>query len=477
MLTARKNLVEIGGTLGLCVALSMHAAPVNAGGEQQPERQATARDSAASVVGPMVGAVTQRSARVWAQLTGVPNAEPADVWVEYWPEGRSSGGGTTHFATDRFTTAGPRHWTVHIPLDRLEPGTRYQYQVKWKSASAQGASAVASVRTESLWQYRTDPPPVRVLAGSCAYTNDPRDDRPGTPYGRSPVIFQSMAERGPDLTLWMGDNIYLREPDFGDETAMSSRYDKWRALPEMQTLLRQGRHVATWDDHDYGPNDSNSSYVHKDKSLKLFQRYWGNPSYGLPGVPGVFTSHTISDAEFFLIDNRWYRDSDRLADEDRRMLGVEQMRWLRNALLASTATWKFIVSGSQVLNLTNQFEGWNRFPRESQEFFDWLEKQKIPGVIFLSGDRHFSVMLKMDRTGTYPLYELTCSPLTAGAYENPVKEIVDNPRLLSGSAVTRNSFCELDFSGAKGARKLSISIRAADNQLQWSREIQEAELR
>lgn len=342
---------------------------------------------------------------------------------------------------------------------------------------AQGASELASVQTESLWQFRTDPPAVRILAGSCAYTNDAQDDRPGLPYGRTPAIFESMANRRPDLTLWVGDNIYLREPDFGDETAMSARYDKWRALPELQSLLRQGRHVATWDDHDYGPNDSNSSYVHKDKSLKLFQRYWGNPSYGLPGVPGVFTSHVISDAEFFLLDNRWYRDSDRLADEDRRMLGSEQIRWLRNALLASTATWKFIVSGSQVLNLTNQFEGWNRFPRESQEFLVWLEKQKIPGVIFMSGDRHFSVMLKLDRTGTYPLHELTCSPLTAGAYENPSREVGDNPRLIPGSAVTRNSFCELDFSGPKGARRLSISIRDVKGELQWARELLEADLR
>lgn len=425
----------------------------------------------------MVGAVTPRSARVWAQLEGVPGNRPAEVWLEYWADRDPNATAAPRKRTDKVMTHAALHWTVHLPLDRLEPGTRYQYKVLWKTAAGQGASASATLKTDSHWQFRTDPPALRILAGSCAYTNDPQDDRPGAPYGRSTKIFQSMAERQPDLTLWMGDNIYFLEPDFGDETAMSSRYDKWRALTDMQALLRQGSHAAIWDDHDYGPNNSNGAYVHKDKSLKLFQRYWNNPSYGVPGLPGVFTSQVMGDAEFFLIDNRWYRDSDLLIDEDKRMLGSEQLRWLKNSLLASTATWKFIVSGSQILNLNNQFEGWNRFPRESQEFLDWLERQRVPGVVFLSGDRHFSAMLKVDRPSTYPLYELTCSPLTSGPYENPSRDVVNNPRLIAGSAVTRNSFCELELTGARGSRKLAISIRNGNGEPQWQRDIQEAELR
>jgi alkaline phosphatase D len=101
-----------------------------------------------------------------------------------------------------------------------------------------------------LWQWCKGPPDIRVLASSCAYTNEAQDDRPGKPYGQGNQIFQTMAKQKPNFTLWLGDNIYLREPDFGDANAMARRYDKWRSLPELQELLQTGSHLAIWDDYN-----------------------------------------------------------------------------------------------------------------------------------------------------------------------------------------------------------------------------------
>ena len=39
--------------------------------------------------------------------------------------------------------------------------------------------------------------------------------------------------------------------------------------------------------------------------------------------------------------------------------------------------------------------------------------------MFLSGDRHFTELLKVERPGTYPLYEFTSSPLTSRPWANP----------------------------------------------------------
>ena len=54
-----------------------------------------------------------------------------------------------------------------------------------------------------------------------------------------------------------------------------------------------------------------------------------------------------------MTDNRTYRDSDKLLDEDKAMLGPAQLRWLKNALLASVSPVKIIVVGSQVTNTAN----------------------------------------------------------------------------------------------------------------------------
>jgi len=363
----RALLLACGLTIGLMASAQAAQPPAARSVDQAPKNQ---------LVGPMVGTVNMRSARVWLQLQSLPRGAEVPAWLEFQPEASSDARLVEKSPSVRLT---PDQNAAVLVLDQLEPGTRYRYRARWGHGRAAQTSAWYNLTTEALWQWRADPPPLRVVAGSCAYTNDPASDRPGQAYGRSTGIFQSMAQRKPDVTLWMGDNIYLREPDFDDRSAMARRYDQWRALPDLQPLLQQGRHLATWDDHDFGPNDSNASNITKDISLDLFKQYWANPSYGIAGLPGVFTQTRASDVEFFFLDGRWYRDSDKLADDDRAMLGAGQLRWLQNALTASTATWKLVVSGSQILNLRNGYEGWHKFPKEQQAFLNWLEQAKNPG--------------------------------------------------------------------------------------------------
>lgn len=425
------------------------------------------------VLGPMTGLVTMRSARLWAQWLPVAEERPVQMQVEYWlddaPDSRKLG--------EMLVAGKDTDWVAHWQLSDLEPGKRYRYRVLWRDGTAHGISQSASFTSETLWQWRQDPPPLRVLAGSCAYTNDAEYDRPGRPYGQDTAIFRAMANQKPNLTLWMGDNIYFREADFDDAIGMGERYDKWRQLPDLQPLLRIGSHLAVWDDHDYGPNDSNSSYNFKDVSLKLFERYWVNPSYGLPGLPGVFTRASMADAEFFLLDDRWYRDYDHLVTPDKAMFGDAQMRWLRNALMQSTATWKIIVSGSQIFNEKDRYEGWNNFTRERDGFVNWLTRQKVPGVLFLSGDRHFAAMLKLERSGTYPLYEVTCSPLTSHPYQDPSREVVGNSMMVDGTVMTKNNFCQLDIRGKRGQRELTIQVMDAKGNSAWTRTLKESDLK
>ncbi len=438
--------------------------------------QITKKDLPLEINGPMAGSVTMKSAKIWAQLALIQPTEKFQTFIEY--DAISNTGKLAKKAQTTKTEVLDAEKNNSIwELNDLEPETKYQYRVIAKKGSQLISSKIYSFQTETLWQWRKDPPSIRVLASSCAYTNDAAEDRPGKPYGQGNQIFTTMGNLKPDVTLWMGDNIYLREPDFSNPKAMASRYDKWRSILELQPLMHSGTHLATWDDHDYGANDSNSSNPFKQVSLDLFKQYWPNPSFGIPELPGVFTQYKSSDVEFFVLDDRWYRDGDHLLDDTKQMLGAGQVRWLKNALLSSTATWKLIITGSQVLNLNNKYEGWHHFVKESNEFQEWLEKQKVPGVILLSGDRHFSVLLKKERTNTYPLYELTCSPSTAGAYTSAGKETQNNPQVVKDSLITTNNFCDLEFSGKRGDRKMRIQIKDQLGKSLFTTSIAEAELK
>ncbi len=407
-----------------------------------------AAEAANLQAGPMAGANGMRSTRLWLQTDA-----PARVEVQYRKQGLAQGG----WQKQVMETRADEDHVAQFVIDNLEPGTVYEYRVVINGQPVQ-LDEPLRFHTQKLWQFREDPPAFTLMTGSCSYINETRYDRPGRPYGKSTAIFDTMANRKPELMLWLGDNVYFREADFLAKADMSLRYQHDRSVPAMQKLLRTGHHLATWDDHDYGPNNSNRSWVHKGHALELFKRYWANDSYGLPDVPGVFGQFSYNDVDLFLLDDRYYRDSDDSPDTpEKQLFGPAQMTWLKNALLASNAPFKIVAGGGQFLNLNNPYEGWNHFPRERQDFLDWLQASRVQGVLFLSGDRHHTELLRMERKGAYPLYELTCSPLTSGSHR--VKREKRTPPLAKGTQViTTQNFCELRFSGPRKQRKLDIEV-------------------
>jgi alkaline phosphatase D len=417
--------------------------------------------------GPMVGARAMRSAVVWVQAKATTIAQ-----LQYWDRRTPAAKGLSPpirlTAEDQFVG--------HLRVDGLEPGQTYAYRVLFdgEPASPEGLSFT----TQPLWQWRHDAPDFRVGLGSCTYVNDPAYDRPGKPYGGDYDTLRAAAAARPDMFLWLGDNTYAREADFDARWGLADRYRHTRALSDMQPLLRTGHHYAIWDDHDYGPNDANMSYPLKDESLALFRRYWANPSHGLPGLPGVFTQFSFNDADFFLLDGRWYRDADRapLGDE-KSLLGAGQLRWLKNALAASTAPFKIIALGSQALNEGATKEGWHHFPNERDAFVRWLTEARIDGVLFVSGDRHFTALYRWDRDDAYPLHELTCSPLTAGPHRIEAGERQRMQRVVPGTLVEgKRNFCTLDFRGPARGREITLTVFNSKGEAQWQRVLKQSEL-
>jgi len=93
----------------------------------------------------------------------------------------------------------------------------------------------------------------------------------------------------------------------------------------------------------------------------------------------------------------------------------------------------------------------------------------------LTGDRHFTELLKNERPGAYPLYELTCSSLTAGSSSN-MEDEKNNPAIEPGTYVPARNFCTIDFSGPGNARRLTLRSFAADGKKLWEKEIAVADL-
>ena len=225
-------------------------------------------------------------------------------------------------------------------LTGLAPGKAVAYRVTGDADSRVGNADHAAVLVEARRRARSHHRLRLVLF--------PRGRRPawgGQDYGGGYDILDAIAAMKPDLMLWGGDNLYFQKPDELDPAAMAMRYQRQRTFAPLQKLLTATSHLAIWDDHDYGPNDADMSYVMKGDSLQLFRRFWANPSYGLPDVPGMFGRARWGDVDVFLLDDRWYRSANRAIDgPDKTMFGAQQLAWLRNALIYSRAPIKLVVN-------------------------------------------------------------------------------------------------------------------------------------
>lgn len=428
-----------------------------------PQRVARAQE-ATLAAGPMVGYSEMREVALWAQTSG-----PAAVKFVYWDEERPRDRRET---PERLATADAAY-TVEIPATGLEPGRTYGYEVHVDGRRIDRDWPLR-FQTQVLWQWREDPPDFRFVVGSCFYVNDPPYDRPGTPYGAGYEILASMLATQPDAMIWLGDNTYLREVDWYSRSGIMYRYGHTRALPELQPLLGSVHHYATWDDHDYGPDNADWTWREKETTREAFDLFWANPTTGTPEFGGITTHFQWGDAEFFLIDDRWFRSSENRTGA-RAMLGP-QLEWLVDALASSRSTFKIVVSGSQILNPEARWEGYATFPEERGRLLAELERHDIPGVMFLTGDVHYSVLSRMDRWRNYPLYDLTVSPLTAGPTDTDDVRNRNHLRI-PGTLYADRNFATLDFSGPRTDRVLTITVRATDGTAIWQQEIRATDLR
>jgi hypothetical protein len=93
-----------------------------------------------------------------------------------------------------------------------------------------------------------------------------------------------------------------------------------------------------------------------------------------------------------------------------------------------------------MLNAAETNETFRKYPAEFKDLMDFLVKENIRNVFFLSGDRHYSAMFRYDTAGR-TFTELSASPLHA--FPNHIEKQArgnSNPQLYPGSLFCQQSY-------------------------------------
>jgi alkaline phosphatase D len=437
----------------------------------------------------ILGSLSAQPKQVGVPIEGIPTHQSVQILSAIQGEGEislgfrpdSASNSKVWFVTGKELIQERGHRQLQFRLTGLTPGTKYQYRLYAGKKSI--SDSIYTFKTPDLWEWRNPAPDFSILMGSCLYINEAQYDRPGTPYGKSRDILYTMSQESADFNLWLGDNTYFREVDYSSPSGMYYRNRHTRNDSAVQVLLAARPNVAIWDDHDFGPNDADRSFEFKKHSLQLFEAFWPNPFYGTEGTPGAFCSVKYADVEFFLMDDRYYRAPNKMKSDDptKDYWGEGQWQWLKDKLISSKATFKIIVNGNQVLNAhsnPSRMETMENFPKEKTALLKYLSDYNISGVLFLSGDRHFTELLKLERPGTYSLYDFTCSPLTSGVFEKIGEtEEGKNPMRVPGSLIAEHNFGKLSVIGAKDERIVKIEVLNSKGEVKFRWEVSQKELK
>jgi alkaline phosphatase D len=360
--------------------------------ETEAFRDFTSDYDVSLIHGPMVGCVTDRSAKFW-----VRTAEEAEVQVmaSTYPNLRAAK------RSNLKASKAQNDYTAIVEVKGLKAGRHYFYNVVVDGKP---------IFDKEYPSFRTYPKKTKGgqfsvgFGGGGGFVLD-HEYMWNTVHSHDPIAF-----------LFMGDNVYINMPEMPNGVHYYTYYRR-QSRPEFRRFVASSSIYAIWDDHDAATDDTWLG-PYKDKPawklplLEVFRQNWINPGYGTQEWPGCWHSFSIADVDFFMLDGRFYRTNP--YDVNPTMLGPDQKEWLKKELKKSTGTFKVIASPVPWALATKgeARDTWNGFKEERQEIFDFLAENRMDGVILISADRHRSDAWKIERSNGYPLYEFESSRLT-----------------------------------------------------------------
>ncbi|MCX7617525.1 alkaline phosphatase [Tepidiforma sp.] len=307
------------------------------------------------------GGVTSTSFAVTAQLADTQPADDLTLVVRSEPSGEEVG----RFPPASLSPAG----VARFDVAGLQPATRYRWAV------AAGGREDRS-RSGSLTTLPAGRASFTLAFGSCAST------------GSNGQVFDRIREAAPLLFIHTGDFHY---EDIDDDAPGAIRAAFARSLraPAQQALWLDVPILYTWDDHDYGGDDSDRTTRSRAAARAVYREIV--PHYSLPLDGPIAQAVTVGRVRVIVTDSRSERDPSRWQDgPGKSMLGEAQLAWLFEELLRARGEAALIIWVNSVPWISSETgsDSWAAYADERRRIADFLVEHRIDNLVMLSGDAH-----------------------------------------------------------------------------------------
>ncbi|MEN9360320.1 MAG: Alkaline phosphatase precursor [Verrucomicrobiota bacterium] len=323
--------------------------------------------------------------------------------------------------------------TLTWRFEGLQAASLYRYEVQGPGLPRQSGDLKTPAADNSG--------KLRIVLGSCAPSLDHE-------------VLHSFVGLKPDVAFLMGDTPYI---DHAELAVMRHSHRQFLALDPFRLAFGAIPFAGTWDDHDFGFNDSDGRFSSRLSSRQVFAEYRPQFSYG-DGKEGIYSSLRLGPLEIFLLDCRFFSSTapSPVDPKQKTLLGAAQWEWLKKGLKSSSASFKILACGMIWDDKKgSEKDHWESYPAERRELLAFIRRERIGGVSLFGGDIHVSRLLGYGREEIgYPLYQFISSPM----HDSVIPALnVSHPALL-WSAVHKHSFLLIDIDHSRADPTLHASF-------------------
>lgn len=299
-----------------------------------------------------LGSVTATHATVVAG--GLPGSTEATL--TYWRDGA---------AAATIETVADEDGIARFELRGLLPDTEYDYAVRLTGAGASEES------DRSFRTFAAGPQDLVIVGGSCART------------GSNGAVFDRIVQAEPDLFISLGDMHYA-SLDSTDPDDHLDQYAHALSQPGQAALYGSVPTAYVWDDHDFGPNNSDSTSPSRVAAAEAYRQ--AVPNYGVAAGTdsSIAQAFSVGRVRFVLTDTRSQRT-------DETILGPPQLDWLLSELTTSAHTHAVVVWVNPTPWISDAEEAgddWSNYPAERRRVADAIAAAGIDNLVMVSGDAH-----------------------------------------------------------------------------------------
>jgi membrane-associated phospholipid phosphatase len=271
----------------------------------------------------------------------------------------------------------PASRIVRLAVDHLEPATEHRYAVVADGVRDESRGA-GRLRTAPA-----GPGDLRFAVGACART------------GSDGSVFDAIREARPDLFLLTGDAHY-GNPAVGDVDLFRRLIARVLESAPQAAMYREVPVAYVWDDHDYGPNDADSSSPTRDAAWQAYRELV--PNVAGPTGP-INQAFTLGRVRIVMTDTRSARTP-------ATMLGAEQLAWLLDELRTASRAHALVVWVSSVPWIAPDDptrDDWGGYAAERATILEAIHEASIENLIMLAGDAHMVALDDGTNSGGFPV--------------------------------------------------------------------------